>query len=218
MLLQADGVLVRSRLGFDNYLVVDYIGKGDGLLLLWQNEIDVTVCSFTKGHVDTLIKDDEGSSWRFTGFYGDPIQSCRRLSWDLLRRLGSMGNLPWLVVEDFNEVLHLGKKLGVGDPCFRMLWFVIRSIGVLITEWAWNKKQRESLREFNSLREELRGLYDGGRSIFLGQKIAKLEDKIDGLLLKDEVFWRQRTRTMWLKAGDKNKKLFSLKSLPKKET
>lgn len=38
----------------------------------------------------------------------------RYITWDLLKILGSVSNLPWLCVEDFNELLSQDEKLEGG--------------------------------------------------------------------------------------------------------
>ena len=38
--------------------------------------------------------------------------------------------------------------------------------------------------------------------------IQKVRDEINSLLCKDELFWRQRSRAIWLPAGDNNTKYF----------
>ncbi|MBA0730167.1 hypothetical protein Golax_022929 [Gossypium laxum] len=59
-----------------------------------------------------LEDDFEGNTWRFTGFYGLPVESRRRQLWDLLRQLASNSNHPWIVMGDFNEVLFSNEKQG----------------------------------------------------------------------------------------------------------
>ncbi len=39
-------------------------------------------------------------------------------------------------------------------------------------------------------------------------QIRKLKSEINGLLHEDEVFWRQRSRAIWLKVGDHNTRFF----------
>ncbi|KAL5830904.1 hypothetical protein ACOSQ4_016258 [Xanthoceras sorbifolium] len=56
--------------------------------------------------------DSDGSLWRFTGFYGDPISANRIHSWSLIRRLAGLSNLPWLIGGDFNEILRWEDKTG----------------------------------------------------------------------------------------------------------
>jgi hypothetical protein len=43
-------------------------------------------------------------------------------------------------------------------------------------------------------------------------QIHKLEDKLDGLLQKEEQWWFQRAKTNWLQHGDKNSKFFHFKA------
>ncbi|KAL5752459.1 hypothetical protein ACOSQ2_022966 [Xanthoceras sorbifolium] len=76
------------------------------------NSLVVSIQSYTKGHIDSIIKDEFGARWRFTGFYGEPKHNMRVHSWSLMRRLKGMCNLPWLICGDFNEVLRDNEKLG----------------------------------------------------------------------------------------------------------
>ncbi|KAL0409533.1 UNVERIFIED_CONTAM: hypothetical protein Sradi_1887700 [Sesamum radiatum] len=60
-----------------------------------------------------MVKFREGEDyWRFTGFYGEPDSSKRSVSWDLLRRLSRLSNLPWLCVGDYNAILSDSEKEG----------------------------------------------------------------------------------------------------------
>lgn len=74
------------NLGFDCCFCVPCTGKSGGLILLWNKISDVSIDSFSSGHIDAVVKYQLGM-WRFTGFYGNPIPSKRQASWELLRRL-----------------------------------------------------------------------------------------------------------------------------------
>ncbi|TXG48501.1 hypothetical protein EZV62_024376 [Acer yangbiense] len=62
-------------------------------------------------YVDAHIKMEDGFLWRFSDFYGNPNPSLRKTSWDLLRRLKEIDNLPWVCGGDFYELLCLNEKL-----------------------------------------------------------------------------------------------------------
>lgn len=103
------------KVGFDHCFVVDSVGKSGGLILLWPDDWDVVLLSFSSGHVDAWVIGPDGLSWRFTGFYGNPSAAKRRFSWNLIRKLYGVRLGPWLIGGDFNEVLSYSKKVGDHD-------------------------------------------------------------------------------------------------------
>ncbi|XVE88624.1 hypothetical protein DITRI_Ditri19aG0084600 [Diplodiscus trichospermus] len=79
--------------------------------MLWREE--VSLLSFSSNHIDMEV--DEGSvgdRWLVTEFYGNPETSRRAESWSLLQRLGSINDLPWLRLGDFNEIMWSNEKTG----------------------------------------------------------------------------------------------------------
>lgn len=56
--------------------------KWGGLALLWTNEVDLSISSYSSRHIDAMVKSNDGLIWRFTGVYGDPVTSNRHLFWD----------------------------------------------------------------------------------------------------------------------------------------
>ena len=74
--------------------------------------MDISLLSYSRYHIDTIVTDDKNFRWRLTGFYGHPVATERCHGWTLLKRLAGFSSLPWLVGGDFNEILCLDEKLG----------------------------------------------------------------------------------------------------------
>ena len=106
---------LKFSLGFNSCFAVDRIGFGGGLALLWNSNLDVSLQSFSVGHIDAYIKcDDADCGWFFTGFYGHPEVDKRKESWKLLERIGQGRTQPWFCGGDFNEILYHHEMFGQG--------------------------------------------------------------------------------------------------------
>ncbi|GMI79785.1 hypothetical protein HRI_001647800 [Hibiscus trionum] len=112
--LQSDKMeKVRRKCGYPNGIDVGARGRSGGLCLAWRDDCHVSLRSFSDRHIDVLItKDSDGSRWRCTGFYGAPEEQNRGESWNLLRQLDDLSEVPWLVIGDFNELLFSFEKMG----------------------------------------------------------------------------------------------------------
>ncbi|KAK2653457.1 hypothetical protein Ddye_013313 [Dipteronia dyeriana] len=103
---------LRVKLGFDAKLVVDKEGNNSGLYLFWKADISISLLSYSRFHIDTVMGSFNGKIWRLTGFYGHPNLSQRFHGWTLLRRLASVSSIQWLVRGYFKKILCLSEKLG----------------------------------------------------------------------------------------------------------
>uniref|UniRef100_A0A2N9GDA6 Reverse transcriptase domain-containing protein n=1 Tax=Fagus sylvatica TaxID=28930 RepID=A0A2N9GDA6_FAGSY len=103
---------LRVKSGMQSSMVVERIGTGGGLALLWRDEVQIVVHSHSIAHIDITIRIRGYRDWHFTGFYGNLETSKRDDSWTLLRRLHRNDDLPWLVMGDFNELLDCSEKTG----------------------------------------------------------------------------------------------------------
>ncbi|CAM8923717.1 unnamed protein product [Rhodiola kirilowii] len=108
---------VKLNLGFHNCFVVGREGLSGGLAMLWNNEAKLEIISYSKSHVDAVLQEED--KFRLTLFYGDPVSSNRRWSWELLARLSMQSDLPWVVMGDFNEVVSLKE---IWSRCGRSNW------------------------------------------------------------------------------------------------
>src|SRR5438128_1628112 len=47
-----------------NVMVKDCAGCSGGLALFWKRDVDVTLKSISKYHIDVLVKEEDGRVWR----------------------------------------------------------------------------------------------------------------------------------------------------------
>ena len=86
--------------------------RGSGLVLLWKDDIRVSVEDSSKYCIDTLVEKNTPQEWRFTGFYGEPVTHRRSEAWIKLRTLNDKPHIPWLCEVDFNEITRQEEKRG----------------------------------------------------------------------------------------------------------
>uniref|UniRef100_A0A803QIL1 Reverse transcriptase domain-containing protein n=1 Tax=Cannabis sativa TaxID=3483 RepID=A0A803QIL1_CANSA len=126
---------VRIQLGFDGCFTVDAKGKSGGLALLWSKDYMVQIKSYKGSHIDALVENNLGFTWRFTGFYGSPDPGGRLESWKLLNRLKNMFSGAWVCGGDFNEIIsHNDKKGGGPKPDYLMRNFRLAISNCLLRE------------------------------------------------------------------------------------
>lgn len=68
---------------FHGCLSVDSERSRGGLYLLWKEEVDLEVLSYSHNHIYSRIN-WEGKAWRFTGIYGHSEGHKKHLTWDLI--------------------------------------------------------------------------------------------------------------------------------------
>ncbi|KAL5815197.1 hypothetical protein ACOSQ4_025838 [Xanthoceras sorbifolium] len=214
----SEGNSFKSLLGFDGCLQVDSVDRRGGLLFLWKDVWYVSVLSYSVGHVDARINSIGGRDWWFSGFYGNPVLNQCSSSWELLRRLRRIDDLPWVVRGDFNEILRLDEKLGesgITSSCIYFDSLFVISLHILIlhayteTLEAWSKEKFGFLGKSIQLKqEELEALFARGNEVGISVLIPKAEKELEAMLAREEIYWKQRSRIEWLKAGDKNSKFF----------
>lgn len=101
-----------SKLGYTDYFSVDRQGMGGGLAVFWWKTSKCSVLNSSQNHIDLHVQEGSRGTWRLTCFYGFPERERRQESWDFLRSLASMSDLPWCIFGDFNDLLYISDKKG----------------------------------------------------------------------------------------------------------
>jgi hypothetical protein len=96
----------------DSKIVSRSNGRSGGVLLLWRKEIKVEQIFAAPNYIDVKIMENPQKIWRLTWVYGEPRWEDRHLTWDKLRELKLVSNIPWVVLGDLNEIAFSHEKEG----------------------------------------------------------------------------------------------------------
>ncbi|KAB2021692.1 hypothetical protein ES319_D07G157900v1, partial [Gossypium barbadense] len=99
---------VQTRCRMQNGLVVNSDGRSGGLALMWKDELDVTIKSYSKHHIDSIVKLGCTKTIRVMGYYGHANPSERNSSWNMLRSVGAAVKEEWVVgayMNDFRDII-----------------------------------------------------------------------------------------------------------------
>lgn len=102
----------RCHLKFDNIFIVLQRNLSRGLALLWMNELDLHIWTFSPHHIEVVVNLGIDDAWRFTGFYKAPEVANQEDSLAILRHLANQFSMPWVCIGDFNKITRLGEKTG----------------------------------------------------------------------------------------------------------
>lgn len=101
-----------STLSFSNFFVVDKVGRGGGLAVMWKNNLCCTVVNSSLNHINVNILEKGSPIRRVTCYYGFPERNRRQEAWDFLRSLSQAASTPWCIFGDFNDLLYTSDKWG----------------------------------------------------------------------------------------------------------
>jgi exonuclease III len=104
----------RWMLELTSMWVVKPEGRSRGLAVFWRKELDLSLRSSGRRHIDFDVTEANGDIWRLTGVYGESQSERKKETWKMLRTLGQQhqNGRPWLCLGDFNEILTTDEKCG----------------------------------------------------------------------------------------------------------
>ncbi|KAM7259016.1 hypothetical protein ACFE04_014757 [Oxalis oulophora] len=152
----------------------------------------------------------------------------RSLSFELLRQLSSINNMPWLCVGDYNDILTFDEKLsGVVRPCVFYEGFCsgVEDCGLEDIPYSGSLAGIRLTSKISlSVYRHVLCLFKNGRNrhIQAGAYLKQLEERLlrchDTIntsereellgLEKENTKWHQRAKVHWLQHGDMNSKFF----------
>lgn len=109
---QQDGYIEEKvlELGFSNFVSVPLFGLSGGLVVLWRDSVDISICFSSSNLVDLFVKSNEGDFY-LSFVYGHPNPSLRNHLWERLERTHTIRKgSPWLIMGDFNEIMSNREK------------------------------------------------------------------------------------------------------------
>ncbi|XP_024200181.1 uncharacterized protein LOC112203446 [Rosa chinensis] len=208
---------LRKTLGFVNAKAVFSEGQAGGLGLFWNDDVHLNVGTTSAHHMDAVVIEESGSpSWRFDLFGHSKLFHLPPSDSDHVPLLLKASTAP-LVVRSKQHCFkfeafwlqHLEcdgvvKEAWGTDVAGAPMFCVAKKIAH--TRLQLDRWQKQVFRgrqlQMRGIRSRLEELLEVPVSVEVQGEKKTLMDKLQSLLYREELFWRQRAKVTWLKEGD----------------
>lgn len=145
---------VKEWCKFKHGHIVPSQGKSGGLAMFWREEVKLDIQTYSSSHIDAWVHGgDNVGWWHLTGFYGELYTSKRVESWQKMKHLCGTSDLPWLIIEDFNEITCVEEKEGgscrprqqVGNFVDTINWCRLKEVGVVGPRFTWLYQREDGI-------------------------------------------------------------------------
>ena len=127
---KAKAETLMRKLGCHRFACHESDGRSGGLMMCWRSENKIRVFGVTENYIDTVVQEER--EWGLTGLYGEPRWEHKEKTWEVLRSLHGVSQLPWMVFGDFNEILFNHEKEGGRPRTDRQLQAFHEALGTVI--------------------------------------------------------------------------------------
>ncbi|XP_074342205.1 uncharacterized protein LOC141679663 [Apium graveolens] len=93
---------LRVKFGFAQCFSVDRVGRSGGLAIFWRNNVNCEVTSYSRNHVNVNFLNNGAAVWSPSCFYGCPESDRMRTSWNIIRRLADVAQIPWVIIAEIS--------------------------------------------------------------------------------------------------------------------
>lgn len=132
---------VKRRTRFYIYFVVAVVEKSGVSTILWKEEIQMEIYNFSRMHILAWVENKVYRiKWFITRFYGELMTYERKSSRSLLEALQPSNSSPWMVVEEFNEILLYYEKIDESNRNKKLMenfWEALKKCRFLDLGWWW---------------------------------------------------------------------------------
>ncbi|KAF7804493.1 putative LRR receptor-like serine/threonine-protein kinase [Senna tora] len=100
-----------QRFGLTHSTGTDVLGRSGGMIAAWNDTTNISVIDVSQHWIHLKGKDLKGMEFLISFVYGPPQAYNRGILWNNLLSFGSSITYPWLIMGDFNQLIHASEKL-----------------------------------------------------------------------------------------------------------
>ena len=121
-------------LGFVSIVHVSPMGTAGGLYIAWKENLDLEPLFMSKNAISCIVYDGTiRMPWLISIIYGPHRHASKIEFWESIGDIASRFTRPWLIIGDFNVVLHSNEGVGerLCDPMANVVFNLLKDMGMI---------------------------------------------------------------------------------------